>query len=93
MRPKLQVLVTVLVMVNGGVGRGAFHLVIRWPPSNTAVPAQQRQDAGDLRGQQFDLRAELRAPPDDLSLHLRMAELQLRLADPGSGEQRNVKPR
>ena len=48
--------------------------------------ADRLADAGNMRGAQVELRNALRKDPDSADLHLRMARVQLKLADPVAAE-------
>ncbi len=64
-------------------GTGAWLLVRRGDPLNRA---EQFIARGDLRSAQVELRNALRARPRDPDAHLRMARLQMKLADPVAAE-------
>lgn len=48
--------------------------------------ADRLSEAGNMRGAQVELRNALRKDPDSADLHLRMARVQLKLADPVAAE-------
>ena len=60
-------------------GIGAWVVLFRPSPIQRI---EAFEAAGDLRSAQVELRNALRTAPNDAQLHLRMAQLQMKLADP-----------
>lgn len=69
----------VVLLLAGAAGVGGWYVLLRPTPLQRA---ETFAAAGDLRNAQVELRNALRARPDDADLHLRMAQLQMKLADP-----------
>ena len=69
-------------LIAGAAGAG-------WYAAQPGPPIQRIEHleaTGDLRAAQVELRNLVRAAPDDAGLHLRMAHLQMKLADPVAAE-------
>ena len=73
----------VIVALLVAAGAGAWFIVRRNDPLNRAEAFIAR---GDLRSAQVELRNALRKTPRDAATHLRMARLQMKLADPVAAE-------
>ena len=75
------------VLLSGVLIAGAA--CVGWYAAQPGLPMErvERLEAGgDLRAAQIELRNLVRSAPDDAGLHLRMARLQMKLADPVAAE-------
>lgn len=68
-----------ILLLTGAAGFGGWFVLLRAGPLQRA---EAFSAAGDLRNAQVELRNALKARPNDADVHLRMAQLQMKLADP-----------
>ena len=71
-----------LLLVGAGGGGYYFYKATRDP----LLRAQQFMAQGNLRNAQVELRNAVRSSPNTADVHLRMAVLQMKLADPVAAE-------
>ena len=71
-------------MLLAGLGVGGWFVLRR--DNDPLTRAERLATQGDLRGAQVELRNAIRSNPSDADGHLRMARLQMKLADPVAAE-------
>lgn len=77
------VIVLTVLLLAGGVAGGAWFAFRGGDPLKRA---EQLAAAGNVRGAQIELRNAVRLHPDNPLAHLRLAQMQLQLADPVAAE-------
>lgn len=79
-----KLVIAVVVLATGGAGAGGVYAYKR--NSDPLRRAEAMADNGNLRGAQVELRNAIRGQPNNADVHLRMARLQMKLADPVAAE-------